>query len=214
MDTADTKTCTKCEETKPLDAFRKQKDCRGGLRADCKACCLTRERAWKAAHSELVTRYFADRYAAQKDTLRAQQKIRYLADRERILSQQRDYYARTKEQRRAAARRYAAENRDAAQERAQRNYRKNPDRYKDHAALRRARLRSVTVERISRLEVLARSHGRCGICGHTIDGTFHVDHIVPVSLGGAHAWYNVQAAHPACNLAKKANLEGQIHLPV
>jgi hypothetical protein len=35
----------------------------------------------------------------------------------------------------------------------------------------------------------------------------HLDHIVPVSVGGEHGWGNLQPAHPRCN-AKKGN--GQV----
>ena len=52
----------------------------------------------------------------------------------------------------------------------------------------------------------------CGICGEPIDytlpyldpGEFVVDHIVPLSKGGADTLANKQAAHRSCNRAKGA----------
>jgi 5-methylcytosine-specific restriction endonuclease McrA len=84
----------------------------------------------------------------------------------------------------------------------------NPERYRetgrDYFARRRARKREAFVEMVDPALVLARSEGRCGICGEVIEGEFHVDHVVPLSRGGEHSYANTQAAHPACNLRKAA----------
>ena len=40
------KVCTKCGETKPLDAFYKAKGTRDGLRGDCKTCFAARAKRW------------------------------------------------------------------------------------------------------------------------------------------------------------------------
>ncbi len=80
-------------------------------------------------------------------------------------------------------------------------------------------LRLVAIERgdatINRRAVLQRSGWRCGICGKGIKRSFAwnkdddrcgtIDHIVPVSRGGVHEWWNVQAAHWGCNKAKRAS---------
>ena len=54
------------------------------------------------------------------------------------------------------------------------------------------------------------SQGICQICMNPIDTrikypnqlSFSIDHIKPRSLGGSHAFYNLQAAHLICNLRK------------
>lgn len=59
------------------------------------------------------------------------------------------------------------------------------------------------VERIEPLVVLERDDGACGICGGDVDPfDFHVDHVVALAAGGAHAYWNVQASHPDCNVRK------------
>ena len=61
--------------------------------------------------------------------------------------------------------------------------------------------------------VITRYNGICQICGQAIDksdiinghirGRYPtVDHIIPISKGGAHTWDNVQLAHMACNAGK------------
>ena len=76
------------------------------------------------------------------------------------------------------------------------------------ALTRRARLREVFVEPVDPMVVLAASGGKCGICGDAIDASskWDVDHVVPLSKGGIHAYSNVQAAHARCNRAKGAKL--------
>jgi predicted nucleic acid-binding Zn ribbon protein len=65
-------------------------------------------------------------------------------------------------------------------------------------------------EPIKAKTVLDRDQWVCGICGQPIDkgkkcpddGSPSVDHIVPLSQGGAHLYSNVQAAHFKCNWMK------------
>jgi 5-methylcytosine-specific restriction endonuclease McrA len=46
-------------------------------------------------------------------------------------------------------------------------------------------------------------HGyKCGVCGNEIVGRYEIDHIVALSLGGAHVLENLQPAHPKCNRTK------------
>ena len=44
---------------------------------------------------------------------------------------------------------------------------------------------------------------KCGICGEPLDSNYHLDHILPVSKGGASTYENLQVAHSTCNLAKR-----------
>ncbi len=69
--------------------------------------------------------------------------------------------------------------------------------------------RSTTVRDRHRTAI-ARGRPPCGICGDPIDYTlrypdlrsFVVDHVVPLSAGGADTLENKQAAHRDCNRAK------------
>lgn len=71
-----------------------------------------------------------------------------------------------------------------------------------YAHERRARKYQADVEYVDRNEVFETASGVCGICNEEIEGEFHVDHIVPLSLGGSHTKENCQPAHPFCNLSK------------
>ena len=48
------------------------------------------------------------------------------------------------------------------------------------------------------------SGGSCAICGKSLGGIFHADHIMPWSLGGRTSARNGQALCPSCNLKKGA----------
>lgn len=90
-----------------------------------------------------------------------------------------------------------------------------------HRAMRKAKQRAVTVERVDPLRVLERDRWRCQLCGiktpRTKRGTLaanapEVDHIVPLALGGEHSYRNVQCACRGCNASKAATVRGQFLL--
>ena len=77
-------------------------------------------------------------------------------------------------------------------------------------ARKRVAKKNVVIESFSLYQILVRDAYICGICGNLIDISLPVnhrmsatiDHIMPLSKGGAHCWNNVQAAHLSCNAAK------------
>lgn len=77
-----------------------------------------------------------------------------------------------------------------------------------HANTRRARKNEVFVEVIDPLVVFDRDGGICGICLKPVDrkSPWEVDHIVPISKGGAHSYANVQLSHRRCNRKKHAKV--------
>lgn len=74
-------------------------------------------------------------------------------------------------------------------------------------ARRRGLLAKQLVEEVDRLVVYKRDKGICGLCGlYVMFGDYHLDHVIPISKGGLHAYSNVQVAHKACNLKKSDRL--------
>jgi 5-methylcytosine-specific restriction endonuclease McrA len=45
-------------------------------------------------------------------------------------------------------------------------------------------------------------NGLCACCSNPLNGLYHLDHIVPLSLGGKNSDDNVQLLLPKCNLQK------------
>ena len=56
---------------------------------------------------------------------------------------------------------------------------------------------------LNRRGVFARDGGRCQYCGAKADS---IDHVIPRSKGGPHAWENVVAACRPCNVSKRDRL--------
>lgn len=87
---------------------------------------------------------------------------------------------------------------------------KNPDRVRAATALRRARRALAVLDEVSPAAVFERDEWICRICHVEIDQKLayphpmsaSVDHIVPLSRGGAHSMANCQATHLRCNLRK------------
>jgi len=79
-------------------------------------------------------------------------------------------------------------------------------RKRQHDRIRRQR-RAETWDGVTNAEILERDRWRCGICGKVIGKKFKwphprsasIDHIVPISEGGADTAGNKRAAHLACN---------------
>jgi len=65
---------------------------------------------------------------------------------------------------------------------------------------------------LNRRNLLARDRGRCAYCANRADT---MDHVVPRSRGGVHAWENVVAACRPCNATKGDRLLAELgtHLP-
>lgn len=79
-----------------------------------------------------------------------------------------------------------------------------------YAETRRVRKLGIDSERVERLVVAERGAWKCGICFDDINPSltypdpesFSVDHIQPLSLGGAHSYANTRPAHLECNVKR------------
>lgn len=73
-----------------------------------------------------------------------------------------------------------------------------------HSQNRRARkiANGGTVSRNIVAKLMFSQCGKCAICRQSLDGDFHLDHIVPLALGGHHSDTNLQLAHSSCNSQK------------
>lgn len=125
------------------------------------------------------------------------------------------YYARNRAKVIARARQWLKENnykesREKLNARNRKYEATNPAvkiRHANREARRRAAKRGLPNEHVDRLQLLEMHDGRCGICGEGVDpNNFHIDHRIPLSLGGHHTYANTQPAHPKCNLSKGGRL--------
>lgn len=86
-----------------------------------------------------------------------------------------------------------------------------------YRSARIARKRLVATEFVSVKVLHERDGGRCQICRKAVDITLAwphrkcatIDHIVPLSKGGADTYQNTQLAHLSCNSGKSNRMEGK-----
>ena len=68
-----------------------------------------------------------------------------------------------------------------------------------------SRTRRPYLSAVTKKTVAARQKWRCAACGKLLDGSFEIDHRVPLSRGGDNSIENLQALHRfPCHMAKSA----------
>lgn len=127
-------------------------------------------------------------------------------NREKALAYGRRYYAENAEHLRAVSREWGQEHRDEVTERARKWRDANRERHREtsreRARRRRAQLNDVLVLPFTDDQLTARlsMFAGCWICGGDADT---IDHVKPVSKGGAHILSNIRPACQPCNTRKK-----------
>lgn len=74
---------------------------------------------------------------------------------------------------------------------------------------RRALKAATQVEPVDYDEIRA-AFVDCYLCGHELSGDIHMDHVVPLSRGGAHSADNLRPTHAGCNLRKNDRLLSEL----
>lgn len=188
----------RCEVSgpQPEENFNRNKRTKSGLHSSCKAC-RKHERVLRA------------------DKIKAAHARYYRENRDRILEYQRQYYLENGDKIKQRTAGWQAANRDRINIRFREKYR--PDgRYREqdraHSARRRLQLLGRPMDEITIAELYERCGGICRLCTEPVDRSIRwpdplsasIDHIVPVSRGGTHEWFNVQLTHLRCNMRKGA----------
>lgn len=141
-------------------------------------------------------------------------------NREKVLEGKRTHYKKTREADLATSKRYYEENKEAMlaykrqwylanrEQHAAKTkayYEKNKDKCFAYSRKRKALKRGAKHEPYTEddLNVLWYDQGGCCFyCQTPLFSVYHVEHVIPLSRGGADALSNVQLACPTCNLRK------------
>jgi 5-methylcytosine-specific restriction endonuclease McrA len=99
---------------------------------------------------------------------------------------------------------YRQANQQAINENRKQQRKQDPSMERVKTAIRRARKRESGGQLSKNIvqQLLERQNNRCTCCGRTLGDKYHLDHIVPLSLGGTNTDANVQLLLPKCNLQK------------
>ncbi len=169
-DNMNTKTCTKCGTTKPLNDYYNNKGGRYGKESRCKQC---------------KSDYASVRYKANPEPQRTQARAWAEANRERSRANALNRSRSNREQHRIYSRAWRVA---------------NPNKAKSQDYVRRARFAHTVPQRWKR--TTCPDH-LCYWCGTTLTpNTTHIDHIMPISLGGQDTPDNTANTCANCNLTK------------
>lgn len=157
----------------------------------CVICSIEISKQYRDKNKVLINARKLERYKKNPEKFRAISLASYFKNHEAGKSKNRNDYAKNIEKRRQYAK----------------DYRKaNPDVKKAQHAVRRARkfkstgsYKAADVKRLLELQ-----KGKCACCYEKLKN-YHVDHIMPLALGGANNVENIQILCPICNMKKSSN---------
>lgn len=198
----------------------------------CKECEKARHKAnaehiaakmaeWRTANADRITEYGKAYYAANADRILESKARERQEQPEKLRKRYAAWAAANSDKKKASYAAWVAANREKrakdlseyrkknadriAASRAEWNA-KNPERVRVHKANRRARMLEsggeLSPDLASRLYKL--QHGKCACCGQPLGKNYHMDHILPLALGGTNTDDNIQLLRPKCNFEKHA----------
>lgn len=212
------KPCTKCGSTKLIIEFSGLKSSPDGHAWQCKACTSIQCAEWRANNREKLKASKAAYHAANKAHFNAKSAEWFANNKERHAAYGAEYREKNREKAKATAVEWRLSN--TARSRAtvaawrRANPEKveaikvafliaNPDAKKIYHANRRDRaIGHLSVGLTQRLFKLQR--GRCACCSEPLGRGYHLDHIMPLALGGVNEDSNMQLLRAICNMRKSA----------
>lgn len=173
----------------------------------CKPCAREAVRKWREVNCMKELLQQRDYYEANKEKVAERHRKYRKANRERVVEQQRRWAEANPERFAERSRKYYKANKEKVAERSRKYYKANPEKAKVKNQNRRARKKanggnlSIDIVQI----LLAKQNNKCVCCGADLTQTgYHLDHIMPLALGGLNDDSNVQLLTPKCNLSKGA----------
>lgn len=171
------KTCSKCQVSKPLADFGRHSQTRDGLKSRCRTCNAAEARDYAAVNAEQVRAARAAAYVASAAKIKARTSAYFQANKAKAL---------------AARKRYRDSNPDVA---------RRANRKRRALKIGSDGVLSLGIER----RLLGLQRHRCVNCAADLRQVgYHLDHILPLSKGGANQDSNTQLLCPTCNLSKHA----------
>lgn len=219
MESLSSKTCTKCNEIKPLTEFYKRKSVPSGRMSACIPCERSRGKDHYEKNKDALTEKHIAYYQSNREKMAIKQKQYRETNKETISEYQKSFYQKNKEKvLERSRRRYTTKKEEVLKN--QKNYRKdNPEKLRSHSRRYRAAILNNGVQKYTEQEVLSTYGTACSVCTTEIDMTaprrtgrpgwengLHIDHLIPISKGGPDTLENVRPTHAKCNLEKSAKL--------
>ena len=185
------KQCNKCLRHKSTAEFGKLSRSRDGLNYRCKSCVGIYKSKWVANNPDKVIANKTKWNAANPEKVKAWRTKWKAANPEKVKASKAKYNAS-----------YRHEHPEKVKASMDKWWSANPEANRIYCQNRRARksgekLSSGLVERLFSLQ-----RGKCACCKKPLGDDYHVDHIMPLSLGGTNEDTNIQLLHSKCNQQK------------
>lgn len=198
-----TKSCSGCALVKDRTDFNKDKSKLDGLCSRCRDCNKARAARWYLENKDTALVQRKERYQNKREIELEQMRQWRLANPERKRVSDAAYHAANKEKATTNALKWSRANRESVNRRNAEYKKRNPQVVLDQSHRRRARKRGVASlivasQDITRLK--RRFGGLCAYCG--CGGKMTIDHVVPLSRGGAHSLGNLLPVCQQCNFSK------------
>lgn len=199
--------------------FGIDKRVKNGLRSACKACYavmlkdwrlanIEKKRAdntaWRLANPDKVKESSAKWYAKNFEKVSAYTKAWYAAHLERALAVRARWKAENKARAEAAGKIWKAANREKVRSYVKAWKKANPDAVKSIKQNRRARAMQAAgkLSRGLNEKLFRLQRGKCACCSRPLGSNYHMDHIMPLALGGSNTDDNIQLLRAQCNNQK------------
>ena len=188
---------------------------------DCKMCSNKRAAAWRLENKEREKENKVAYYAANKEQIRANVAEYKANNPEKVAAANAAYQKKNpdkcnantakwakknKDKVRARNAAWHAANKDKVMEKTRRRRKEKPELTRIYVENRRARklkcggvLSKDLAQKLFKLQ-----KGKCPCCNQPLGTDYHLDHIVPLALGGAHEDSNMQLLRSKCNCQKNA----------
>ena len=189
---------------------------------DCKPCAKTmvaayraanpdltkaRHDAWVAANKDRVKAKSAAYREANKENIRAKKAADYAANAELIKARTAAWQAANRKKSNAQKAKWKANNPDKVKSSAAAYLQSNLDKHRANQHARRARKSAsggkLSIGLAEKLFKLQKGKCACG-CKQPLGNDFHLDHIMPLALGGSNTDDNIQLLRARCNVSKGA----------
>lgn len=185
--------------------FYRDKHHKNGLTPDCKVCRLADNARWREENPT----YFKELYASDPEPKKQSVRQYRREHSDEVRAKDRDRYTRRADQQITNARSRRKSEHGQVIAHLYRSRSETKMKHRLHQQKRRAQeLQSVgCVTKADICLQLQSQKSKCWWCGaKIIEDNFHVDHLIPLSRGGAHDVRNIVVSCPTCNLSKGAKL--------
>jgi hypothetical protein len=191
------KTCGKCRIEKELTEFHKNNKTKDGYKCYCKLCVRLNDIANKDLIS-LKSKIYREK---NKEKHKAYQ----IENKEKYKQHNKNYKINNKIKISEKAKIYSLKNKEKIKITSKNHRISNPEYYKN--AKTKRRLMENSRGKLSKGIIKTLYHlqqGLCVCCREPLGEDYHLDHIMPLKLGGANTDDNVQLMKAKCNMSKQA----------